>query len=100
MDRESDLQPEGHRFKSQVWLELSVGGVNNHRSLHLQYHDWGEVRPLSKAPNCSLGAIALAAHSYGCVCVHYCACAHMDGLKAEHKFQVWDTRHFTSLINK
>ncbi len=47
MDRESDLQPKGRRFESQVWQELSVEGVNNQRSLHLQYHDWGETLELA-----------------------------------------------------
>ncbi len=37
-----------------------------------------------------------------CVCVFTTVCVHLDGLNAEHKFQVWDTilgktsLHFTS----
>ncbi len=43
MVRELDLEPKGCRFKYQVRQGLSVGSVNNHRSLHPQYHDWGET---------------------------------------------------------
>ncbi len=30
-------------FESQVWQELSGGELNNECSLHLRYHDWGEI---------------------------------------------------------
>ncbi len=33
------LVTRGCGFESQVRRELSVGGVNNERSLNLQYHD-------------------------------------------------------------
>ncbi len=50
-----------------------------------------EVRPLSKEPNPQL--LRVCVHGL-CVCV--CSlltavCVHLDGLNAEHKFQVWDT---------
>ncbi len=62
-----------------------------------------EVRPLSKAsnpqllPGCrSIGCPLLWCVFMVCVCVHVCSlltavCVHLDGLNAEHKFQVWDT---------
>ncbi len=55
-----------------------------------------------RAPNCSPGAGAMAAHCSGCVftvCVCVCVCVHysllcvlhLDGLNAEHQFRVWVT---------
>ncbi len=58
-----------------------------------------QVKPLSKAPNPQLfpGCRSnMAAHCVCSRCVHYCVCAHLDGLNAELKFRVWvATRHFT-----
>ncbi len=50
---------------------------------------WGEkiTRTLS-----TLNTTTPGHSSIGCP-----LCVHLDGLNAEHKFQVWDTRHFTSL---
>ncbi len=52
-----------------------------------------EVRPLSKEPNPQL--LRGCVHGV-CVCMCVCSlltavCVHLDGLNAEHKFQVWDT---------
>ncbi len=98
MVRESDLLPEGCRFKSQVRHELSVGGVNNQRSLppSIPWLRWDPGQP----------------QQYGCpllrVCVHgVCVttvCVHLDGLNTEHTFRVSVTilghtsLHFTSPI--
>ncbi len=98
MVRESDLQPEGCGFKSQVrqdcrwgeWMSSALSTLNTTT----------EVRPLSKAPNLQL---LPGRRSIGCpllrVCVHnVCVCSlltavcvHLDGLNSEHKFQVWET---------
>ncbi len=58
-----------------------------------------EVSPLSKAPNPQLlprhrsPLLRVCVHG---MCVRVCSlltavCVHLDGLNAEHKFQVWDT---------
>ncbi len=77
-------------FDSQVRQGLSVGGVNNKCSLHLQYHDWGETLEQGTDP-----PTAPRAPQHGCpllrVCVHCCVCVHLDGLNAEDKFRVWVT---------
>ncbi len=72
MDRESDLKSKGCGFESQVKQELSVGGgVNNQRSLHLQYHNWSEtLEQGTKLPTAPRGAAALAAHCSRHVCVY------------------------------
>ncbi len=71
-----------------------------------------EVRPLRKAPNPqllpgrrSIGCPLLRVCVHG-VCVFTAVCVHLDGLNAEHKFQIWVTIlghtscHFTSLCVK
>ncbi len=64
--------------------------MNDQRSLHPQYHDWGETFE-RRTTNCPLGSAALATHCSGCVCVCLslltAVCVHLDELNAEHKFQ-------------
>ncbi len=92
MDRESDLKSEGCGFESQVRQGLLVGGVTVQLSLST-LNTTTEVRPLSKAPNPQL---LPGRRSIGCpllrVCVHgvcvFTVCVYLDGLNAEHKFQV------------
>ncbi len=43
----------GCGFESRVRQELSVEGVNNERSLHLWYHDWGETVEQGTEPRAS-----------------------------------------------
>ncbi len=99
------LVTRGCGFKSRVRQELSVGVVNNERSLHLLYHDWGETLeqgtepPTAPRPPQHWQPTAPGVCSR-CVCVHYCVCMHLDGINAEHKFQVWvATLHIYILYN-
>ncbi len=73
---------------------------------HLQYHDWGET-PWARHRTPQLpnpGHLNnMAAHCPRCVFTT--VCVHLDGLNAEHKFQVWVTTlvhtslHFTLIYS-
>ncbi len=61
------------------------------RSLHPQYHDWGALEQGTEPPTAPQVPQhkKIAAHCSGCVFT-VCVCT-LDGLIAEHKFQVWVT---------
>ncbi len=79
-------------------------GVNVQRSLHPQYHDWGALEQGTEPPTAPRvlqhwlpTALGVCSVCVQCVCVCVCVCllltamcVHLDGLNAEHKFQVWE----------
>ncbi len=74
--RESDLYPKGCGFESQDQKGLSVGGVNNQRSLHSQYHDWGALEQGTEPPTAPRAPPHWLPTAPG-VCSQ---CVHLDGL--------------------
>ncbi len=65
---------------------------------HPQSHDWGEALEQGTEPPTAPRApqhwLPTAPGVCVCVCLfttHCCVCVHLDGLNAEHKFQVLDT---------
>ncbi len=70
MVSELDLKPKiaGSSFGPSGIVGGGEGNVL--RSLHPQYHDWGDLEQGTEAP----GAAALAAHCSGCVCESVCEC--------------------------
>ncbi len=75
-----------------------VGGVERvQHTLHLQYHDWGaleqgpEPATAPRVPQHKwLPTAPCVCVCTLCVCSLPCVCT-LDGLEAEHKFQVWVT---------
>ncbi len=82
-------------FESHV--NCRWGGVNVQRSLHPQYHDLGALEQGIEPPTAPRAPqhkwLSTTPDVCVCVCVCVCACAcacvcTLDGLNAEHKFQV------------
>ncbi len=69
----------GCGFESRLRQELSVGGVNNKHSLHLQYHDRGENLEQGTEPPTAPRVLQ-----------HWLPTAPgVYTLNAEHKFHCW-----------
>ncbi len=92
MDRDLDL--EIWTCNLRLWVRISGlagivfgGGVNNERSLHLRYHDWGETLEQGTEPPTA----PRAPQHWLPTALGVCVCTHLDGLNAEHKFRVWLT---------
>ncbi len=77
------LVTRGCGFESRLRQELLVGGVNNERSLHLQYHDCSETFEQGTEPPTAPRAPQHFMPTAPGVCVH------LDGLNAENTLYFW-----------